>query len=111
MLAICNESVTVAPLCVSKCIFDAKIFHDWFTKFVETVETRPLSLLFDGQLTHLTLATIDLAIQENFSLVKLPAHCTDALQPLGISCFSPLKQQYEKLLTEFVHRTGRRQKL
>ena len=88
-----------------------KIFHDWFTKSVETVETRPLLLLFDGHLTHLSLATIELAIQENISLVKLPAHCTDAMQPLDISCFSPLKQQYEKLLTEFVHRTGGWQKL
>ena len=88
-----------------------KIFHDWFTKFVETVETRPLLLLFDGHLTHLLFATIHLVIQENFSLVKLPAHCTDVLQPLDVSCFSPLKQQYEKLLTEFVHRTGGQQKL
>ena len=53
-----------------------KIFQDWFTKFVETVETRPLLLLFNGHLTHLSLATIDLTIQENMSLVKLPAHCT-----------------------------------
>ena len=88
-----------------------KIFHDWFTKFVKQVETRPLLLLFDGHLTHLSLATIDLAIEENISLVKLPAHCTDILQPLDVSCFSPLKQSYEKLLTEFVHRTGGRQKL
>ena len=58
-----------------------KIFHDWFTKFVETVETKLLLLLFDGHLTHLSLATIDLVIQENISLVKLPAHCTDILLP------------------------------
>ena len=88
-----------------------KIFHDWFTKFLNEVETRPLLLLFDGHLTHLSLATIDLAIQENISLVKLPAHCTDILQLLHVSCFSLLKQKYEKLLTEFVHRTGGRQKL
>ena len=85
-----------------------KIFHGWFTKFVETVETGPLLLLFDGHLTHLSLATIDLAIQENISLVKLPAHCTDVQQPLDVSCFIPLKRQYEKLLTEFVYRTGER---
>ena len=88
-----------------------KIFHDWFTKFVETVDTRPLLLLFNGHLTHLSLAIFDLVIQENISLVKLPAHCTDILQPLDISCFSLLKQKYQKLLTEFVHRTGGRQKL
>ena len=83
-----------------------KTFHDWFTTFVETVETRPRLLLFDCHLTHLSFGTIDLAIHVNITLVKLPAHCTDVLQPLDISCFSPLKEQYEKLLAEFVHRTG-----
>ena len=83
-----------------------KTFHDWFTMFVETVETRPRLLLFDCHLTHLSFGTIDLAIHVNISLVKLAAHCTDVLQPLDVSCFSPLKEQYEKLLTEFVHRTG-----
>ena len=83
-----------------------KTFHDWFATFVETVETRPRLLLFDCHLTHLSFGTTDLAIHVNITLVKLPAHCTDVLQPLDISCFSPLKEQYEKLLAEFVHRTG-----
>ena len=41
----------------------------------------------------------------------MPVHCTDVLQPLDMLCFSPPKAHYEKFLTEFVHRTGVRQKL
>lgn len=87
------------------------IFHDWFGKFIQKVKVRPMLLLFDGHMTHLSASTIDLAMKENVTLIKLPAHCTDVLQPLDVACFSPLKSAYEKLLTEFVHRTGGRQKL
>ena len=87
------------------------IFHYWFQKFVEKVETRPILLVFDGHMTHLSLATVELAKAENVSLIKLPAHCTDVLQPLDVSCFSPLKAKYEQFFANFVHRTGGRQQL
>ena len=57
-------------------------------------------------MTPLSTKTVDLAMAENISLVKLPAHCTDILRPLDVSCFSPLKRFYEKAYTDFVHRTG-----
>ena len=72
---------------------------------------RPILLPFDGHLTHLSAATDKLALAENRSLVTMPAHCTDVLQPLDVSCFSPLKGHYEKFLIQFVHQTGGCQKL
>ena len=87
------------------------IFHGWLEKFIKKVETRPILLVFDGPMTHLSLATVQLAKAENISLAKLPAHCTDVMQPLDVSCFSPLKNKYEQLLTEVMHRTGGRQQL
>lgn len=85
------------------------IFHGWFEKFVqETKNTRPLLLLFDGHLTHTSVATIELAIKENISVIKLPAHCTDVLQALDVACFNPLKSYYEQELIEQVHQTGAR---
>ena len=79
------------------------ILHNWFKKFVYKVEVRLILLYFDGHLTHLSAATVELALAENVSLVKLPAHYTDILQPLDVSCFSPLKAHYEKFLKEFVY--------
>ena len=35
------------------------IFHDWFQTFVCKVEVRPILLLFDGHLTHLSAATVE----------------------------------------------------
>ena len=62
-------------------------------------------LIFDEHLSHISAQTVELSLNENISLIKLPAHCTDLLQPLDVSCFSPLKSYFEKGLTDHVHNT------
>ena len=77
------------------------IFHEWFCGFVKQVEKRPLIVIFDGHVSHLGAETVTLAEKEKISLIKLPSHCTDVLQPLDVSCFAPLKK-YEDRLNEHV---------
>lgn len=61
------------------------VFKDIFKSFAEkTKDTRPLLLILDGHLHHTSLATIELAIEENISLLERPAYCTDLLQPLNV---------------------------
>ena len=45
------------------------------------------------------------------SILKLPPHCTDLLQPLDVSCFSPLKTYYEQVLKTEQGKTGAKEKL
>ena len=59
----------------------------------------------------MSIQTIELAMEENISIIKLPSQCTDLLQPLDVACFSPPKSYYEKHLTERVHQTGAREPL
>ena len=59
----------------------------------------------------MSIPTVLLAMEENISLIKLPAHCTDTLQPLDVSVFSPLKRCYEVELTKHVYDTGAREPL
>ena len=88
------------------------VFEDIFKSFVErTKDTRPLLLIYDGHLSHTSLATIELAMEENITIIKLPAHCTDLLQPLDVACFAPLKSYYDSKLLEHVHQTGARDPL
>lgn len=47
----------------------------------------------------------------NVSLVNLPDHFTDVLQPLNVACFSTLKNHYVKYLTGLVPCTEGRHKL
>ena len=87
------------------------IFHRWFTLFTEKIMERPLLLLFDGHMTHMSIPTIQLAMEENISLCKFPAHCTDTMQPLDVCGFAPLKTNYEQELTRHVVSTGAREPL
>ena len=78
------------------------VFHEFFVKFVElTKDKRPLLLILDGHISHTALATLKLAREEQISIVLLPPHCTDVLQPLDKVCFAPLKNYYDQALTSY----------
>lgn len=68
-----------------------KIFSQWFDQFCVQVEERPLLLIYDGHLSHVSVALIEKAMEEDITLLKLPPHATDKLQPLDVCGFGPLK--------------------
>ena len=83
-----------------------EIFAVWFDLFRQHVIERPLLLIFDGHLTHISVAVFEKAIREGIHIVKLPPHVTDKLLPLDVTCFSPPKGYWEKSLDNFVSSFG-----
>ena len=77
---------------------DTEIFYQWFVEFTKQVEERPLLLIYDGHLSHISIKLIEKAIHEDISLMKLPPHVTDKLQPLDVCGFGPLKREWMTLL-------------
>lgn len=51
-----------------------------------------------GHVTHLDKTIIENAIKSRVTLLKLPAHTTDLLQPLDECCFTPLKLKWNERL-------------
>ena len=84
-------------------------FSVWFTKFINEVKDRPLLLLLDGHLTHISTTLIETALDEDVTILKLPPHSTDKLQPLDVTCFGPLKREWEKELNEWIYERGPKQ--
>lgn len=76
----------------------SQVFYDYFKLFIQIVKQRPILMIFDGHMSHLSLQTIELARSNNVSILKLPPHTTDILQPLDRSCFRPLKILFDKKL-------------
>ena len=71
------------------------VFSNRFENFTNLVTERPLSLLYDGHIIHVSVAVIELlAMKENIVILKFPPHVTDVLQPLDVSCFAPLKNVF-----------------
>lgn len=88
------------------------VFEDFFESFVEVVKGRgPILVVLDGHLSHTSLRTVDLAVKNNITILKLPPHCTDLLQPLDVACFAPLKSYYDSKLLEYTQSTGGRENL
>ena len=75
-----------------------EIFALWFAKFCDITTQRPLLLIFDGHLTHVSLAVIEKAMKENVFIIKFSTHVTHVLQPLDVTSFVPLKRRWEKAL-------------
>lgn len=69
--------------------------------FAKLVPTRPLLVVFDGHSSHVELKVIEFCLDENITLLKLPPHATDILQPADVACFNPLKNAYERELHNF----------
>lgn len=77
------------------------VFYDWFEKFCSENTQRPILLIFDGHSSHINLKLIMKAREENVTLVKLPPHTTDKLQPLDVCCFRPLKTRWDKKISQW----------
>ena len=60
-------------------------------------------------MAHVSLNLIEKAMEEYITIVKLPPHVTDKLQPLDVCCFGPLKREWEKKLNERMNLLGPRE--
>lgn len=77
------------------------IFFDWFQNhFIPHVKEieRPVFLLFDGHRSHISVRTIQLAMEEGIHLECLPPHTTTILQPLDVVTLSKVKTSWRKIL-------------
>ena len=73
-----------------------EVFAARCEQFTALVRERPLWLIFDGQLTHVSIEVTEKAMEEDVTILKLPLHVTDKLQPLDVACFGPLKRAWGK---------------
>jgi len=75
---------------------DSELFEKWFDRFIVSVPPkRPLLLLMDGHLSHITLNIIRKATAQDIHILIFPAHLTHLLQPLDVSVFYPLNTEFD----------------
>lgn len=84
------------------------IFYAYIQKLANLIVERPLLLLLDGHLSHLDTRTLEFALQEGITILKLPSHTTDVLQPLDKACFYALKTDWDNTQTEFQMKNHRK---
>jgi len=72
---------------------DKQLFEKWFCyHYIPSLTNeRPVLLLLDQCEAHLSVKTIQTAMDEDIILLGLPPHTSHFLQPLDMTCFSSLK--------------------
>ena len=93
--------------CSTNGYMNRDIFQTWFTNFLKSFSKRPLLLLVDGHLTHISLNVIKFALDNNVIILKLPPNAVDA-QPLYRACFAPLYLKWKEVLQEYHKATMKR---
>ncbi|KIK50955.1 hypothetical protein GYMLUDRAFT_182066 [Collybiopsis luxurians FD-317 M1] len=68
--------------------------------------TKPILLLYNGHRSHIGLDWIKHVQQNNIILFCLPPHTSHHLQPLDVSCFSPLQTAWFNCYNAILSNTG-----
>ncbi|KAK6191139.1 hypothetical protein SNE40_002880 [Patella caerulea] len=87
----------------SRAWMEDALAQEWFAKvFLPSIgPERPQVLLLDSHSSHETLSLIEIAQQENITLLTYPPHTTHYLQPLDRTVFKSLKSNYNKICSQF----------
>ena len=78
---------------------DEELFINSFEKvFIPlTAHLLPTLLIFDGHSSHLTYLIASRETEENISIVLLPPHTANVLQPLDVGLFRSFKAKLSKV--------------
>ena len=76
---------------------DTNGFVEWMKKiFITSLpDERPVILIIDGHLSHVSYEVRQLARENNVTMLKLPSHLTHILQPLDVSVFKGMKAAWD----------------
>lgn len=65
-----------------------------FIKFTNSSKQNPTLLIMDNHESHISINCIDLAKENGVTILTLPPHCSNRMQPLDVSIYGPFKSYY-----------------
>ncbi|XP_004208758.2 uncharacterized protein LOC101237033 [Hydra vulgaris] len=74
---------------------NSDIFIEWikyFGRYSNCSHESPVLFLLDSHKSHISVRTLDLAIQHGITMLNFSPHCTHKLQPFNRTVFGPLKR-------------------
>lgn len=69
-------------------------FMEHFIKHAHARKGSPTLLLLDNHTSHLSVKAIDLAIENDITMLSFPPHCTHKMQPVDNGVFKQVKALY-----------------
>ena len=81
---------------------ETRVFTEYFNHLVKWLKDtpRPTVLIFDGHMSHISLETVQTALDSSIIILCLPAHCSHLLQPLDVGVFKQAKTTWRQILRD-----------
>lgn len=73
-----------------------------FAKHAKPTPENPVLLLLDNHESHISVEVLDFCKEVGIVLMTFPPHCSHKLQPLDLTVYGPLKNYYNKALTDWM---------
>ncbi|XP_022127680.1 uncharacterized protein LOC111001920 [Pieris rapae] len=73
-----------------------------FAKHAKPTPENPVLLLLDNHESHISVDVLDFCKEVGIVLMTFPPHCSHKLQPLDLTVYGPLKNYYNKALTDWM---------
>ena len=73
-----------------------------FVKYTTPSEAKPIILLLDNHVSHISVECITFAKENNITLLSFPPHCSHKLQPLDRTVYSPFKTFYNQAVDNWM---------
>lgn len=82
---------------------ETRIFTDYFRHLVLWLKgtPKPVLLIFDGHMSHISMGTVQHALDNSIVILCLPAHCSHLLQPLDVGVFKQAKSTWRQILKDY----------
>lgn len=78
------------------------IFENYFKNhFIPLTKNEKTLLIYDGHTTHISLSLIELAKNNDITIIKLPPHSSHLLQPLDLAIFKPFKDMWDEAILKW----------
>jgi hypothetical protein len=82
---------------------NSDLFLEWLKFFVANIPpTRPVLIIQDGHVSHVSIDAIEFAYANNIHLLCLPSHTTHILQPLDVGVFKSFKSNFSKSCSSYI---------
>lgn len=67
---------------------------DHFIRHTSSSKNNPSLLIYDNHESHITLKIVNAARDNGVTILTLPPHCSNKMQPLDVGVFGPFKAYY-----------------
>ncbi|XP_011859301.1 PREDICTED: uncharacterized protein LOC105556801 [Vollenhovia emeryi] len=93
----------------ARSFIDSELFEMWFKRFINDIPPkRPVLLLMDGHGSHINLSVLELAFQNEITLLCFPPHTTHLFQPLDRGVFGPFKKVFSQEVDKLIRKNKKK---